>query len=155
MGSTTETLPQVVLLHRLKEFRKDHLNHTIPLGQVVDVTMTGNHHFGLHQYNPPRADKKEISLNIKGKARLIVVGHTRDCDGEPLYCLSDRAIGLPEDPARGSILRTMQYKMHCNLLLLNYGKSSLKVVKGQVVPLKYANITEYLETEWYPTFGRP
>jgi len=86
--------PRIIPLSRLKEFRKDHLEHGIPLGAVVearakpcwDIFCTG------------AGEEVVIGTEEEITLRLYVVGHTRDCDGTPLYVLSAAPIGIPDTP---------------------------------------------------------
>lgn len=54
--------------------------HRLPLGAVVI-------------YNAPGSEADP--LDAGDRARLIIVHHSRDCDGEPLYMAAKRPIALP------------------------------------------------------------
>ena len=71
-----------------KIFRND-AEHTIPLGSIVEFEVE-DWCEDIH-----RAEK-EIVIGIKkGTLILYVVGHSRDCDGTPLYCLASSPYEMP------------------------------------------------------------
>ena len=143
-----------------KWYIETHLNHNIPLGQVVDVEITDD--FGADaifvgkdydfkgRYGKPSEGvegDQEICLNFVGKLRALVVGYSRDCDGTPLYCLSNIRVKyncdhLPDD-VKSRLRETMLYKKWSEYLKTGFSEDSLKVVEGQFVPLLYKSIFEY------------
>lgn len=52
--------------------------HKYPLGTVVEVDLDITSSVG-----------KEAKVSLKGTCTLYVVSHDRDCDGTPLYTVSD------------------------------------------------------------------
>lgn len=71
-----------ILLSQL--FRYDHLQHNIPLGSLVEVDIEVVQH-----------GSDGVEVNLKGRCKLFVVRHHRDCDGTPLYVLSDIPVVVP------------------------------------------------------------
>jgi len=65
-----------------REQNLEDLHHGIPLGTLVEV-----------QYDTWHGDGACEKIH----ARLWVVEHTRDCDGEPLYSLCSRSLEQIED----------------------------------------------------------
>lgn len=44
---------------------------------------------------------EDIEVNLKGRCNLYVVALTEDCDGAPLYMVSDLPVLYPTDPTLG------------------------------------------------------
>lgn len=133
---------KVIILNNLPEFRHDNETHKIQLGQVVDLTIDdGCASLNIHK----DINGNEVSLHIRGTVRLIVVGHHRDCDGTPLYILSDRPIGMGE----WTLIELMEYKKWCEFLTHGWPESALKLVEGSIVPIKHKNIYDYIESLRY------
>lgn len=134
-------MKQAINLCRSPEFRRDYEQHTIPLGQVVDVEIDTTLNCIAERVMDPvtkmqKVVGQEIVLSIKGTARLIVVGHGRDCDGEPLYHLANRAIALPHHESPQYLRQRFEYGKWAEQIHINYGISSLTVVEGQKVELR-------------------
>jgi DNA-directed RNA polymerase subunit M/transcription elongation factor TFIIS len=144
-----------------------HMSHNIPLGQVVEIEITDG--FGVDAifygkdyvfdrkiggkiYGKPTEGvegDKEIVLRFIGNLRALVVGHSQDCDGTPLYCLSNIRVQyncdyMPEG-IRSRLTETMNYKKWSEFLKTGICEEDLKVIEGQLVPLKYRSIFEYEE----------
>lgn len=106
-----------VLLSRL--FRYDHLTHQIPLGSLVEVDVKINEGFA------------DAEINLTGTCKIYVVGHMRDCDGTPLYILSDLPVHYP----RHNFSREwFTYKAISHVYLTGYSEESLKPT-GKAVTL--------------------
>jgi hypothetical protein len=58
--------------------------HTLPLGALVEVD--------VDHYNTRTCGSE---VHLKGKCKLVVVGHGWDCDGTPLYQLADLPVKFP------------------------------------------------------------
>jgi hypothetical protein len=116
-NATKEGRP--VLLSRL--FRYDHLTHEIPLGSLVEVE--------IQIYQPGQGGSE---VNLKGKCKLFVVGLNRDCDGTPLYTLSDLPV-LAKD-IKGFSQDYLLYKTFSKVYDHGYSVDSLKPT-GEVAPL--------------------
>lgn len=69
--------------------------HKYPIGSVVEYDVS------IYTSDP------NCEVSLKGLCTLLVVGHQRDCDGSPLYALSDIAV---EYPFGGSFLLLAKYK---------------------------------------------
>jgi len=137
-----------------------HMSHKIPLGQVVDVELTDGHgadaiftgkDFDFQgRYGKPSEGvegDQEICLNFIGRLRALVVGYARDCDGTPLYCLSNIRVKyncdhLP-DGIKSRMEETIRYKKWSEYLKTGFSEEDLKIVEGQFVPLLYNSIFEY------------
>lgn len=135
-----------------------HLKHNILLGQVVEVEFTED--IGVDEifygkdYPVPEGDRgryfkpsenvagdREIVLRFIGKLRTLVVGHLRDCDGSPIYCLSNLRVKY-----NGSGLKeNIAYNTWSKYLHLGFCEDILKVVEGEFVPLLHDSIFEYKE----------
>jgi hypothetical protein len=136
-----------------------HMQHKIPLGQVVEFDRDDGWgvdaiYYG-NDYKFP-ADRswmkptegvegdQEIVLTVIGTYRGIVVGRSRDCDGTPLYAVSDARIEYLRDKStEPSIVETMNYKKWCNWLITGISQDGLRVIEGQFVPLLYKSAFEY------------
>jgi hypothetical protein len=131
-----------------------YLSHLIPLGQVVEVEITEEMDVGAsYRVNEfvyddgtivPKSKgvigEKDIHLGTIGKLKGLVVGHTRDCDGEPLYVLSDIRVKFNDD--RG-LEETLSYKKWSSFFQTGFPESCLKVIEGEFVPLEYGSIFDY------------
>lgn len=110
-----------------KTIRENNLEiqHKFPLGSIVtlnfDNTVDSRHGIGY-----------------KGQANLYVVGHHRDCDGEPLYSLASIPVQQPStlDP------EYFRWKAFAGLNLHGYGESSLQDT-GRSAKVFYNNVQEY------------
>ena len=141
------------------------MSHKIPLGQVVEVEITDGYgvdalfygkdyvfdrKIGGKVYGKPTEGvegDQEIVLRFIGNLRALVVGYSQDCDGTPLYCLSNIRVKyncdhLP-DGIKSRISETLKYKMWSEFLKTGIPEEELKVIEGQLVPLKYKSIFEY------------
>ena len=137
-----------------------HMTHKISLGQVVEVEIDdgygaddifyGKDYNFQGRYGKPSEDvegDQEIILRFIGNLRALVVGYSRDCDGTPLYCLSNIRVQynsphLPEN-VRGRLAETCAYKKWAEYLKTGFAEDDLKLIEGQVVPLKFNSIFEY------------
>lgn len=156
---TQEHVPEFVY----KWYIDNHMNHKIPLGQVVELEITDG--FGAEaiyrskSYTYPDGltvqpeegveapdEVSEIDLRFVGNLKALVVGHTRDCDGTPLYCLGFKRIQYPTDELPEGYTRmteTMLYNKWCGSIHSGISEDSLKVIEGQFVSLEYKSIFEY------------
>ena len=158
-GHIQEQVPDCVYQYHIE----NELSYNIPLGQVVEVDITDGCgadaiYFGKDRvYGDGTVVKQEegvtggeeIVLCFIGKLKSIVVGHSRDCDGTPLYCLSNIRVryagaSLP-DNIRGRMTETLEYKKWSEYLKTGFDEESLKVIEGQFVPLKYGSIFDYVD----------
>lgn len=142
-----------------------HMSHKVPLGQVVEIEITDGYgadalyygkdyvfdrEIGGKVYGKPTEGvegDQEIILRFIGNLRALVVGYSQDCDGTPLYCLSNIRVKyncdhLPEG-IRSRLAETMKYQMWSAFLRTGVAEEELKVIEGQLVPLKYKSIFEY------------
>jgi len=142
-----------VCLSRLPEFRHDHEEHTIPVGQVVIVEEwdEGEWRFGNLE--------GDICLGIKGRLKMIVVGHHRDCDGTPLYILSFKPVGYPLNkytyydegsgqtihpfPGLSDFMMGLKYGMWIGFKLDGINADSLTVCEGEFIPMKHEDVYAY------------
>lgn len=122
-------IPGAVILSRLPEFRGDHLVHKIPIGALVEVEV---------QIYSTGTSGSEVDL--KGKCKLVVIGHQRDCDGTPLYGLSNIPV---EYPTGGLTQEALVYNTFAKVRVDGYGEESLKWNGSTVVPV-YEHIHEWL-----------
>lgn len=114
--------------------------HEFEIGQVVILNTWGDEWCCGNVLKT--SDGKEISTGIKGKVKLIVVGHHRDCDGTPLYMLSSDAIGfIPEH--KENIRQHHTYKKWVDFFIHAISEDSLDVCFGEKVEMKYNSIFEY------------
>lgn len=102
-------------------FREGNLatKHSVPLGtkvEVSDVVLTAFF---------------SDEINIPGPIQLLVVGHTRDCDGTPLYILSDISVRYPSQEPPYS-RATLLFHRTSTLVLHNYPEESLSVLGDPV-----------------------
>lgn len=116
-----------ILLSRL--IRYDHLQHDIPLGSLVEVEIT------ISNLSPSGSD-----VNLKGRCTLIVVGHKRDCDGTPLYQLSDIPV-IPAEMA-SNLQELMRQRFFSKLGNILCSKDSLKAI-GKTVEL-FESVSRWL-----------
>jgi hypothetical protein len=157
---TQENIPECVY----QWYIDTHLNHAIPLGQVVDLEITdgcaADAIFYGKDYPVPEGREffkptdgvegdQAIVIGFEGKLRALVVGYSRDCDGTPLYCLSNIRVkyncdNMPDDK-KSRLAETMEYKKFSNFLQTGWSEDSLTVVEGQFVPLKYISIFQYID----------
>ena len=89
------------------------IQHKYPIGTkiLVDVDMTNS-----------------WGASIKGMFTLFVVNHKRDCDGTPLYSLSDIPVPMPGDENV-----THLYRSWTSFLIHGYGEESLKPIDYEMV----------------------
>jgi hypothetical protein len=90
--------------------------HKIPLGQVVSVKIS-------HIYDRVVCSGNYIEL--RGRARLYVVGHHFDCDGTALYILAAKAIAPPDD-----FSSRMKWESVVRLWFNGYDEESMKPIAG-------------------------
>jgi len=114
-----------VLVSRL--LRYDHLTHDIPLGSVVEVE--------IEKYSTREGG---VEVNLKGLCKLYVVGKGRDCDGTPLYTVSD--LPVLSDGIRAFTDDYKLYKTISHVFEHGYSARSLKPT-GTVV--KMSTMREY------------
>ncbi len=105
------------------------LNHNIPLGQVVEVEIETHSSLVVGD------------TGIKGMARLFVVKHDRDCDGTPLYGLSNYPITYHQN---SFLSREWQLYHSVCMYFSGYSEESLKVIEGVKVEKLYDNVMNYL-----------
>jgi len=149
-----EHVPEIVY----ETFIANEFSHKIPLGQVVDVELDDTYQlfYGedyvfpkrehdmlpeMRSTSPGVKGDREIALGVKGTARLLIVGHTRDCDGEPLYACSDLRVKFGVDEK--GINEVIAYRRWCAMLLMHRSESGLTVVEGEFIPLLYDSIYDY------------
>lgn len=121
-----------VLLSRL--MRYDNVEHDLPIGSLVEVD--------IEQYQTRTCGSE---VNLKGRCKLVVVGHTRDCDGEPLYELCDIPVRFPDNGV--SLLADRQY--HAIKAIASYISSGGGYGRSSLTPLNkivkvYDNVGQYL-----------
>jgi len=110
-----------ISLPRLRSMRHDDLSHNIPVGAIVEIPNFNR--FFEEQTTGRWPDTKAIEgtqIEIEGRARLYIVGHTRDCDGTPLYMVSAAPIGFPS-----SIPDRMKYALLARFSDSGYSEESL------------------------------
>lgn len=94
--------------------------HKYPLGTIVEVEVS------------IIEDSAGAEVSLKGICKLFVVRHHRDCDGTPLYILSDRPVIDKGWIAFSEGWR--QYKVFTNVWVHGYSEDSLKPT-GKYLPL--------------------
>lgn len=104
-----------------ESYFQTHLTHKISLGQIVESEV-------------------EEEMGYKGKVKGIVVGHSRDCDGTPLYILSDLAVRY--NPYH-DILERLEYKKWAGFVTGGFSERSLRVCEGEFEALQFDNIYDY------------
>lgn len=65
-----------------------------------------------------------VEVNVKGVCCLLVVGHVRNSEQQPLYILSDLPVLYPTDAEIMSSAR-MQYRYFANLVEFGYSEETL------------------------------
>jgi hypothetical protein len=100
------------------------IQHKYPLGSIVQVDIDLSH-VGIEE---------GIEINLKGTCTLFVVGHNRDCDGSPLYILSDIPVEYPLNSPSFSRERLV-YRTLAKLVEHGYGEESLKPT-GKQLPIR-------------------
>lgn len=100
--------------------------HSFPLGTLVetDIELSSNSTPAL--------------VDLKGRCRLYVVAHSRDCDGTPLYSLSDIPVLYPTGDKFSR--EALVYKALATLVQHGYSEESLVVVAQERI---YATMAEY------------
>jgi len=114
-----------------KTIRENNLaiQHKFPLGSIVTVDFEETQHIFDSRPN----------IGYKGTATLYVVKHARDCDGTPLYALSDR----PVAPVLMSDTDYFRWKALVNFFLHGYGEDSLQDT-GNKAEVFYTNFQDYV-----------
>jgi hypothetical protein len=114
-----------------KTIRQNNLEkkHQYPLGTLVKVEATIYSNIGA------------AKVDMKGECILYVVHHTRDCDGTPLYCLSDIPVRYPDHVPMWHTQKLL-YEVVSNIFLRNYGEDSM-TKESDGCGLK-ANLSDYL-----------
>lgn len=111
-------------------------NHSIPIGSVVDLKWDhGCASLNIHKDR----EGKEVALSVNGTIRLIVVGHHRDCDGTPLYVLSDIPVKLQDWTFR----EYMHYRMWSHFVTHGWSSGRLTGI-GRTIRIDCNNIFEYI-----------
>lgn len=114
--------------------------HNIPLGQVVELDIDPEYCGCIQIYKKEQTrDGNEVALCYPAKIKMIVVGHNRDCDGTPLYCISD----IPVKANKMSFLDKHLYRMACKFYASGWDENSLKVIKDEFVPIQFNHILDY------------
>ncbi len=127
------------------------LKHNIPLGQVVELSFP-EHHIAAHYTDNIG---KEIDLGFKGSVKLIVVGHHYGFDNSQQYYLSTSPIKIGLDcsligpdlsnhPGEWTIQEVWEYKKWVEFSTSGWKESSLKVVAGEFIEIKYNSIWDFL-----------
>jgi hypothetical protein len=100
-----------VLLSHLKDFRHDNERHNIPLGAIVEIIRDDENASNClsNEEIVKTKDGKEICIGILGTIRAFVVGHSRDCDGTPLYILAFHPIKYPIEEKTFSPLKNFYH----------------------------------------------
>ena len=91
--------------------------HLYPIGEVVEVDL---------DLSQPGCDDG-IDINLKGVCTLYVTGHNRDCDGTPLYIISDIPVEYPISSPSFSQERLV-YRTLAKVVEHGYGEESLRPV---------------------------
>ena len=117
-----EDQPQIIMFGDIveengKTIRENNLakQHSYQLGDIVEVDL---------DISQPGADEG-IEINLKGTCRLFVVGHMRDCDGSPLYVISDIPVKYPINALPLSRARLV-YRYLAKVVELGYMEDSLR-----------------------------
>jgi hypothetical protein len=118
-----------------KTVRQNNLEkkHNIPIGSIVEVYVNVEHQ---------NATYPDVQVNLSGKCNLIVVGHTRDCDGTPLYTVADipyAPLGMKYSKQREELL--VESFAHC--VKVGYAEEDLKDT-GNKVSTVFTNAREYI-----------
>lgn len=104
------------------------IKHQFNLGDLVEVDVT------------IYSESNGCYVDLKGKCKLFVVLQGRDCDGTPLYCLSDIPVVYPSDSKVFSH-EQMAYNTVAKVCEHGYSEDNLKHV-GHAKQM-YPNIKEY------------
>lgn len=94
------------------------------------------------QHSIPLYTLVEINANVLAESgmRLLVQGHTRDCDGTPLYMLTHdaRVVGknVHENPKSSDPLSTAYYWQTQGKVISGYGESALIIIESAESVLK-------------------
>jgi hypothetical protein len=138
---TEEAKPAIVLFGDLvekngKTIRENNSEkqHECALGDVVEID------FSLHY---PRDQEFGVEVNLEGMCRLYIVAHQRDCDGTPLYMLSDIPVLYPKETPLWSHQRLL-YRSMAHVVEHGYGEGSIKKT-GKHAEL-YPSISAWLTT---------
>jgi hypothetical protein len=115
--------------------------HEFEIGQVV-ILNTWHDEWCCGKILRSTRDK-EICTGIKGKVKLIVVGHYRDCDGTPLYVLSSDSIGYIS--GYESVKQQTSYKRWVDLFITGISEDHLQECFGEKVELKHKSVFEFEE----------
>lgn len=117
-----------VLVSRL--FTAHHLEHKYPLGTLVEVKVS--------IVDGESSGDTGSVIDLHGTCKLYVVGHSRDCDGTPLYELS----AIPVHPPSARLCTDAGlYRIFAKCWVWGYGEESLKPT-GESKEL-IANLREY------------
>jgi len=116
-----------------KTIRENNLakQHALRLGDVVEVDIELSDRHGF----PTKVD-------LRGKCRLYVVAHMRDCDGTPLYMVSDLPVAYPLHTENLFSKERLLYRMLAVVVEHGYSEESLKAT-GEHNDL-CLNLREYL-----------
>lgn len=91
--------------------------HLYQIGEVVEVD--------LDLSRPGHDDG--IDINLKGICTLYVVGHGRDCDGAPLYSISDIPVEFPDGTSSFSHEKLV-YRTLAKVVEHGYSEEALRPV---------------------------
>lgn len=110
--------------------------HEFELGEIVEVDVD-------HDW-PGSVEGDGILVKLSGRCRLYVVGHMRDCDGTPIYMLSDLPVRFPMESAAFAIERlTYKYLAHT----LESGYSGDALTKTGSTRALYPTLRQYIDSE--------
>lgn len=105
--------------------------HMIPLGALVVVNIS------IEEEND------ESSVRLAGTCILYVVGHMKDCDGTPLYQISDIPVAAPTSGPFSD--EYMLYRTISTLYRIGYDASQLEWVDSKPCAKLYKSVSEYLQ----------
>lgn len=100
-----------------KTIRENNLakQHALKLGDVVEVDIKLSDRHG----HPTKVD-------LRGRCHLYVVAHMRDCDGTPLYMVSDLPVVYPLHTENLFSKERLLYRMLAVVVEHGYSEESLK-----------------------------
>lgn len=127
--SNAEKEGRPVLLSRL--YRHDHMKHNIPIGTIVSVDVKIDEEDA----------KRGTSIKLTGTCNLIVISHNRDCDGTPLYSVSDIPVRYPSEAGEH-----MKYAYFSKFHKHGYPESSLTPTTNKKIKL-YSSVLTWVMDE--------
>ena len=117
-----------------KTIRENNLEiqHKIPLGALVEVEVEIYSPGWSTSEDLPAEDLRRSEVNLKGACRLYVVSHTRDCDGSPLYTVSDLPVVYDYSQQTYYSKSALLHRSVAKVLESGYSEEGLKPTGHQI-----------------------